>query len=771
NEKGDFNILALAGSEKKEKGTRKVGKSKGQSPLSFLVSRIRFNQGKVHYVDRSSKQPVEIRFQNLDLDLSRVGLKGTAGIRLAANLFDGKEQNLTLEGSIGPLKSVKEWTQFPLDLQIGLEPLPFAQLTRAVPFLKEKVPSYLDINGPLMLKARVLGTIDRPRITGLTLAGAFFGSPSNNVNVTADLNFADGEFSKITAIKGDLRIEPVSLDRLKKIPYVDGVLPTALTSQGPLGLKSEIEGTLQDLKVHTLINADKSEIAYGKWLKKPPGTPAQIEVTTIKKKDGILLEKSTLWFHNLKLEFSGLIKEKPERLLKLRVRADSVDLSGWDRLLVPASSYDIGGKLGLDLSINKVFSPQGDNWGVQGHLNLDEMRVKDKKNGRSVEKITSQITFHGKEAQVKDLQLRLGSSPLSFQGVLRNPTEPTIRYLLRSPKLNLMDVTNLPQHKSDWIKKLTSVGEFNLKNGDPSIRSHLSLGEGSLQGMSYKDLKGDITWRPDRLGIRSLTFQALGGSLRGSGAWERKDGKKSRLIFNPTIRRMDLKALLSHLSPEFSGRVEGSVNLEAKLSGQGEDWASIKRTVQGKGKAEVQDGALKDFNLVKGVLSGITGLPGVEKLTSSRLSPRYATIFNRRDTPFDTLEASFGIGGERISTEDLLLATPDYKIQGEGRVGFDKAMRWNAMLALSPELTQELMEKHKNVRYMVNGKGVLGVSFKLDGKLPDVKPKPDIKQLAGQIQRGMLEKGLDRAFKGKESQKKNAPKEWIIKGLEQLLGK
>ena len=771
NEKGDFNILALGGSEKKEKKTRAVGKSKGESPLTFLVSKILVSQGKVYYVDRSSKQPVEIRIQNLDLDLSSVGLKGTAGIKLAATLLDGKEQNLTLEGSFGPLKSVNEWGQFPLDLQIGIESLPFARLTRAVPFLKERIPSYLDINGPVTLKARVLGTIDRPRLTGLTMTGAIFGSPSKNLSITAAVNFSDRDFSNISAIKGTINVEPVSLDKLKKIPYVEGALPATLTSQGPLSVKSEIEGNLQDLKIHTIINADKSEIAYGNWLKKPKDIPAQIDVKTIKRKDGIILQKSNLSIHNLKLEFSGLIKEKPERLLKLRIRTDSVDLAGWDRLLVPASSYDIGGKMSLDLSIKKVFSPQGDNWDVQGHLNLNEMRVKDKKNGRVVEKIKSRITFQGKEAQVEDLQFRLGSSTFSVKGVLRNPKEPTIRFLVRSPKINLVDVTNLPQHKSDWIKELTSVGKFQLKNGSPSIQSRLSLDEGKLQGVSYKDLKGEITWRPDRLGIKSLTFNALGGSLRGSGSWERKDGKKPRLTFNPTIHRMDFKALLSHLSPEFSGPVEGEVNLEVKLSGQGDDWVSIKQNVKGKGKVEVHDGALKDFNLVEGVLSGITGLPGVGNLISSRLSPHYATIFTRRDTPFDTLEASFKIGGDRISTNDLLLATPDYMIQGKGRVGFDKSMSWDATLVLSSQLTQELMEKHKNVRYMVDGQGTLDVPFKLDGKLPDVKPKPDIKKLARQIQQGMLERGLDRAFKRKGSQKQDTPKEWILKGLEQLLGK
>ncbi len=117
------------------------------------------------------------------------------------------------------------------------------------------------------------------------------------------------------------------------------------------------------------------------------------------------------------------------------------------------------------------------------------------------------------------------------------------------------------------------------------------------------------------------------------------------------------------------------------------------------------------------------------------------------------------------------MATPDYRIQGEGRVGFDKTMRWNAILALSSKLTQELMEKHKNVRYMVNGQGILGVPFKLNGTLPNVRPKPDIRRLANLIQKGMLRKSVERALRGKKSRKKNDPREWILKGLEQLLGK
>ncbi|MFQ5852520.1 MAG: AsmA-like C-terminal region-containing protein, partial [Candidatus Binatia bacterium] len=752
-------------------GKREVKASQRRSPLAFLVSGVQVSQGKIHYIDRSSKEPVEIRVRNLELNLKGLGLTQTASIELAANLLEGQGQNVTLEGQIGPFTSVKDWRQFPLDLQMGIDSLPFSQLTRAVPFLKEKIPSYLDTTGPLMLKARVMGTVDRPHIIGLTLTGPFFGSPSNNVKVTADLDLSNRGLWTSAAIKGEITVEPVSLDSLKKIPFVERLLPASLISQGPLGLASEVEGNLQDLKVHALIKSDKSEIRYGKWLKKPKGTPAQLEIRAIKKKDRLILEKSTLSFHNLKLEFSGSLEQTPERVLRLRIRTDSVDLSGWERLLIPASPYDITGKLRFDLWIEKMFSPQGDNLDVRGYLNLNELRAKDEKSGRAIERIKSWITFQGKEAEIENLELRLGTSDLTFRGVVRNLTDPKIRYTLRAPKLNLVDLTNLPQHKSDWIKDLISVGEIQLKNWSPSIQASLSLGEGRLQKVPYRNLKGEITWRPERTSFKNLSFQALGGSFRGNGTWESKDGKSAHFTLDPTIKTMDLKALLSYLAPEFSDHVEGALTLNAKLKGSGKDWTAIKRAMRGEGKVEVQGGALKDFNLVEGVLSRVTGLPGIGNLISKRLSPRYATIFKRNDTPFDTLEASFKIGDGRISAKNLILATADYVIQGRGWVGFDKVMRWSATLGMSSDFTQELMQRHENVRYLADDQDRLSVPFRLEGTLPQVRPKPDIKSLAGLIQRGLLRKGMERALGGKKSKKKKDPREWILKGLEQLLGK
>jgi len=766
NEKGKLNLFALGAPKKRPRGTRGPRDAEEKTSVEFSVTRVEVRQGKIHYVDRSSKEPVEIRLHNLDLDLNFLALTQTAKIKLKANLLDGNTQNVTLEGWVGPLTSVKEWTEYQLDLQIGIDSLLVPQLISAVPFLNDKIPSYLDISGPLTIKTKVLGTVRQPHLTGLTLEGAFFGSPTNNLQLTADVNLSNGDLNHDTKIKGKLVLEPVTLERLKKIPFLEGFLPALLTSQGPLSIVSEVEGTLQDLKVNTLIKADDSEIRYGAWFKKPKGIPAKMQVRVARKNNQLFLGPSNLSIHNLNLDFAGSLEESPERLLRLRIRTDAVDLAGWEKLLLPVSSYDLGGELGFNLSIKKMFSPQGNDLDVRGFLTLDDLRISDRKSGRRMEKITAQIIFKGKEVEVEKLQLRLGSSDFTIHGILDNLTNSTLRYRLRSPKLNLVDLTDLPEYKSDWMKDFTSQGELQIKNGTLSVDAEISLGEGLLQELPYQNLNGVIEWRPDKLGVKDLTFQALGGSFKGSGTWERGNGRKPNFTFIPHIRGMDLKELLPRVSSEFGDGVLGSLNLEAKLEGSGNNWESVKRTLKGQGHAEIIKGVLKDFNLVKRVLTRVTGLPGIGNLISSNLSPRYAKIFARRDTPFDTLEATFTVNEGRIGTKDLLMATPDYLIQAQGWVGLDSSMQWNATLALSPPLTQKLMQKHKNVRYLVDSQGRLGVPFRLAGDLPRVQPKPDIKRLAELIQRGLLQKGGKVTMGGKKSDHN-----WIRKGLEQLLGK
>ncbi|MFQ5902441.1 MAG: AsmA family protein [Candidatus Binatia bacterium] len=771
NEAKNLNISALAKPQRGTKKTREVKGGKRRYAPTLLISAIRVTNGKIYYIDRSFKEPVEIRIRNLDMDLRGLALTGTTEIKLAANLFEGQGQNMSVEGRVGPFGDGGDWTRYPLDLQVHVDSVLLPQLTRAIPFLRDKISPGLGITGPLMLQAKFLGTFERPRISDLTLTGSFFSSTSNNTTVSGELDLSKGGSWRDSQIKGKMIVDPVSLDHLKKIPLIKQALPASLISEGPLRVASELQGNLENLKVHTLIKARESEIRYGGWLKKGKGIPAQMELKVRRQKNRLIFEESALTLHNLKLKFSGQLEELPERRLTLHLRTDGVNLSDWDGLLLPLSPYSMGGKLRWDFSIKKNLGLQDGGLDIRGTLNLDDTQVKDKKTGRGLEKVAAQVFFRGKEARIEDSSFRLGSSDVAFKATLPNFSQPTLRYTLRSPKLNLADLTGLSTYKADEMKALQSTGELQMGKGKTKLRGDLSSSEGTLQGILYRNLRGKIAWSPRSVSFKNLSVQALSGTFRVNGAWETGAKNSQRLALNSNIRAVDLKAQLSHKFPKFKDHIEGQLNFRAKLRGGSKNGSTLQESLQGEGETQIRYGSLKDFNLVERVLSKVTGLPGISNLLSSRMPSRYSTIFKRRDTPFDTLAATFSVEQGRIQTEDLLLSTPDYSINGKGWIGFDKTMKWNATLIMSPQFTQELMKKHKNVRYMLDRQGRLAVPFRLKGTLPNVQAKPDLKGLVKAIQRGLLRRGIERALGGKKDKKKKGKRDWIQKGLEQLFGK
>ncbi|MEE9143657.1 MAG: AsmA family protein [Candidatus Binatia bacterium] len=772
NEAGEFNVLALTSREKKAKGSQKVSKKKKRRAGSMLLlSAIQLTNSTVHYIDRSLKEPIEIRIRNLDFSLHGLALTGTTKIRLAANLLAGQGQNLWLEGQMGPFKDKKDWNQHPLDLQVQIDPIHLPQLTRAIPFLRGKVPPELNITGPLFFKSRLQGTLERPLISDLTLKGPFFGSTGNNVTATGELNFSKSGSLEDAEFKGKLVVDPVSFGQLKKIPYIKKALPVSLSLEGPLSVTSDLQGKLKELKVHTLVKARKSEIRYGNWFKKASGIPAELDVNVVRQKDRLVIEKSALSINNLILQFSGLLYDLPDRYISMRLSTEGMDLTGWDGLLLPLSPYSVGGKVRWDLSIKKDLSSPNKKINILGSLNLDDVRAKDKKSGQSIEKITALVSFLGKKARVQNASLRYGSSDLNFEATLPDLFQPNFSYILQSPQINLANLTGNVAHKGDGMKALRSTGEFRMQKGKPTLQGKLSSSEGTLQDIPYRNLQGDVLWSPSRLSFENLSFDALNGSLLANGSWAEGTKNFQRLALNTNIEAMDLKALLSKKIPKFKDHIEGRLDFKANLRGSSIDGTNLQTNLQGKGETLVRDGSLKDFNLVREVLSKITGLPGISSLISSRLPSRYRIIFDRKDTPFDTMEASFTVEKGRIRSDDLLLATPDYSIDGKGWIGFDKTMKWDANLVMSSQFTKELIEEHRNVRYMVDRRGRLAIPFRLEGTLPNVRPKPDIRALTERITSGLMKKGMERFLGKKKGKNKKDVQDWIQKGIEQLFGK
>jgi hypothetical protein len=278
---------------------------------------------------------------------------------------------------------------------------------------------------------------------------------------------------------------------------------------------------------------------------------------------------------------------------------------------------------------------------------------------------------------------------------------------------------------------------------------------------------------------------ALKGTLQGEGEYA-INGTSPRFSFASQLRGLDLRELYGAFDPKGRRDIQGRLAADIRISGSGKEWSQIKPALQGQGRAEVAQGALLDFNLAEGVLSGITGIPGLTSLINPQVRGKYPETFEAKDTVFDELSAVFDLGGGRMQVKSLRIAAADYLAQGSGWVDFDRRVNFRSSLVFSQRLSSDLAQAAREVRYIFNEQNQLQIPFVLSGTLPNVRPKPDTEHLARLFQRGFLQKGADelrRRFLGpresepgekapaSEGSGRKSTEEMIRKGLEGIFGR
>src|SRR4029077_14338420 len=103
---------------------------------------------------------------------------------------------------------------------------------------------------------------------------------------------------------------------------------------------------------------------------------------------------------------------------------------------------------------------------------------------------------------------------------------------------------------------------------------------------------------------------------------------------------------------------------------------------------------------------------------------------------------------------------------GAGWIKFDRTVKLNGLLLLSPSITQEIPREYKTDRYFVDRRGRLAVSFRMEGTLLNVTIRPENRLLA-QALRWSLQGSNESS--GTENPKKR--REWFPQSLEKLLNR
>ncbi|MEA2624252.1 MAG: hypothetical protein QOD06_297, partial [Candidatus Binatota bacterium] len=684
---------------------------------AFVVALLEIQGGSVHYVDRTPHDRADMTIRDLDFTASDVSFDRPIEFQIAAALFGADRDNFSLAGKIGPLGAPPDVKAAPLEADLELDPLDVEALRKSLPAAAKQIPPGLGLSGPVELSAHLAGSLARLQVSKLSLDAAVFGAPKPNLSVRGSLGplgaaVPPAELVLATTVK----LGPVVIDNLKKLPALAQALPPELSSSDPVSLEASLGGSPENLKVDASFDAGDAALRYGSSFVKPKGIPLALALGATRSGTTLHIGKLTLRLAELELHGSGTVTTGTPSTVDLHVESNRAPLSGWDRILPALEGHEVAGSFEAKLDVR---GPAGGGTlpEIRGNVVLADVSAKRSGSPYEIDGLSTKIDFRGDSAVLPATRFQLGGSPVELSADVQSFRNLAASYALTSPSLRLASVGAAgPGVKQDEvIRGLDARGSFRKSGANPEFRGTIRSSDGVLRDFVYQGLGADFALQDQIATLSKLGFRAFGGSYDGKGRYDMRNAERPKFDFQSVIRGMALKELLASQRPGAEKHIDGSLEADLAVSGNGKQWEAMKETLLGQGRVEVKNGMLKDVNIAEGVLSGVTGVAGLSNLISPRVRAKHPELFATGDTKFDKLGGTVQIANGAARTDDLTLAARDYSILGKGTFDFDNQLDFTATLLGSRELTSDIVADVKEAQYVTDDAGHLAIPFRLTG--------------------------------------------------------
>lgn len=771
NEAGLVNLSALA-SRKRELGVfprlRLPTAERHRATVNFQVSRVRVENGRIAYVDRSIREPAEMQIRNVDMDIKGLDPNDKTQFKITAALTEGLARDVRIDGFVGPMIGDRPWLQQPIDLEIKFDSLYVPLLARAVAFLRNKIPRELDVTGPMALQMKITGPVGSPRISDFTLNVPLFGSTDYNAVVNGSIDLATSNSWSEAQLKGTLTLDRIDLKQLRNLSLFERNLPASFATEGTLNAYSQFEGSWDKLRVGALIRADKAEFRYRDWLHKPAGTTTRMQLRVSRQKHGLILHPAVLRIGASQLTYSGVIEDLGAPQLQLRLFGPRSHVAAWSHLFPALPIYASSGEMAWDIVLSKNLVLPEESWDARGSIKVMGAQLRQKGSSRKIDNLNADIFFSGRQARLENASFRLGSSNITAAITAADFHSLNASYEIRSPDLDLSDLTLVSSLAPARLRNVTATGTIQAEKGLPLLKGIVSSPDGSLKQTVYRNLRAEVNWSPTAMGFKNLSLQLFNGTFHSNASWVFGSGQNHAFEVTSEIEAMDAQSALAELFPKLKNRLRGQLSFRGKLATVNKGPSDTGDAIEGSGEALIQNGTINDFNLFTQLLTRGGGQSPVLKL-SARLPEIVAQAVQRQDTPFDTLKANFAVAEARIRTDSLILSTSDYTVTGAGWIGFDRTMKWNGVLVLSPRIAQALQSEYKTLRYLLDRRGRLAISFRIEGTLPNVSVKPENRALAQLLRLITSERSTQPPSGGEKEAAGREGRQWLPESLDRLL--
>ncbi len=355
----------------------------------------------------------------------------------------------------------------------------------------------------------------------------------------------------------------------------------------------------------------------------------------------------------------------------------------------------------------------------------------------------------GDALEIASGEVVLGDTRLTLRGAVESLASPRVRLEVSSPALQPASFGAGAGAEGDVLRDLALTMQLSFPTSGPRIAADLRSKAGSLHGVEYGDLALDARMDRGRVDVAKLALACFGGSVAASGSADLRAPTAPSFDGRMELQGASLESLLAAGGSSGPSRATGRLDARFAVRGAGAGWEAIAPTLAGGGELNVVDGVLYGFNPAGDALRALVELPVLSGRRLGRVVQSHPQLFGVEDTPFERIDARFDIAGGELVARDAQLLARDYSVTGKGRYAFAGRLDSSAVMAFSPELSDEVVDAEKKLRFLRSSDGRVEFPVVIRGTPGDIDVTPDLAYVASNASRGALTDVVERALVGK----------------------
>ncbi|MFA7254534.1 MAG: AsmA-like C-terminal region-containing protein [Candidatus Omnitrophota bacterium] len=536
--------------------------------------------------------------------------------------------------------------------------------------------------------------------------------PFGAIETNGSMKLNTGEISGMHVAGSNMALE----DLLKYWPGLEKALPFQIGFSGPGKWVLSMEGTLDHLSLHFGWDLAEALLSYGQYFTKPKGVPLDLDFD-------LLLQKGAMLGGDFAVKFKELSMKGNLKDLDLKTGAGQLNLItnkfsiiGWEQYIPALQGYKLEGDAKLmanwkgDLrkleTAEHIFNISFDkaSWTIP--------------DGPGFRNATLSLDYGPLMLEGRQMQFEIGGArvvaDLKISGF---PERPEIVVKASTGELKPLEVW---QAVASLLKRKDDAAGMSAYATAKEFIQRIFPEEQILKNVSV-----DVLYQKDVWNVPALQFESYGGKADLKGKLD-LSGKETQYGLEGEFQGVDLGLFLNRKNAA-EKVLEGTLHLKGSVKGTGWGPETWSKSLAGQGEWTLTNGKFLTFD-PKDALSMIEPFKDLGAIRSTLKD-------------FDSMNFAWKISEGKVATDNLLVKSKDYVMDGEGTLGFDGLANFRMDVFLSSEMAEKLLPDMAKP-FKKNPEAHLGpIPTLFSGSLlaPEVKPDPaQAEKLKEKIRKGKV---------------------------------